>query len=153
MNFWMKRYYGLFTCNFFWKQQFQIKIILMIDLTNTQLFTLHNVKGRVGDFEKASNSNLALKLSLQITLQSHASSKTHEHVQVDQRGNERWRWWRVECNAVRLLHISFTSKKTLQYKVHNTTIISPSILCLQWRNRTGWAHVCANRPTDQRMDR
>ncbi len=89
VNFWMKQYYGLFTCIFFWKQQFQIKIILMIDLTNTQLFTLHNVKGRVGDFEKASNSNLALKLSLQITLQSHASSKTHEHAEVDQRDNER----------------------------------------------------------------
>ncbi len=40
VKFWMKRYYGLFTCNFVWKQQFQVKIILMIDLTNTQLFTL-----------------------------------------------------------------------------------------------------------------
>ncbi len=43
--------------------------------------------------------------SLHITLQSHTSSKTHELAQADQanlQNNERWCWWRVECNAVRL---------------------------------------------------
>ncbi len=57
------------------------------------------VKGRVGDFCKVSNSKLALKTKYHppcvIALQSH-TSKTHKHTPTDQRTMTRWEMALVE---------------------------------------------------------
>ncbi len=61
--------------------------------------------------------------------------------------NGRRRWWRIKCNTVKLPHVSFTGEKTLQYKVHNITIIVPVILAgSRWWHfmsaQTRCAEVC-----------
>ncbi len=60
--------------------------------------------------------------------------------------DKRRRWWWIECNAVRLPHVSFTGEKTLQYKVHNITVIAPFILAgMRWWRmsaQTGCAEEC-----------
>ncbi len=93
------------------------------------------LKGRVGVFGKASDSKLALKARSPPSLH-YCSAKPHlpqntqtcsERPETNLRQVERWCLWRIECNAVRLPHISITGEKTLQYKAHNVTIIAPFI--------------------------
>uniref|UniRef100_A0A671Q2R9 Growth factor receptor bound protein 14 n=1 Tax=Sinocyclocheilus anshuiensis TaxID=1608454 RepID=A0A671Q2R9_9TELE len=64
-------------------------------------------------------------LSDSVILQNHTSSKTHKRShctgrpEANQRHDERRHWWRVECNAVRLPHVSFTAIHVAQPWFHS----------------------------------
>ncbi len=105
-----------------------------ISIISSSHVSTHNIKVRVGDLRKASDSKLDLKAisppSMHDHFQSHAS-KTHERAQAEQR---------LTCDMMRdgaggglnatlsdyrMFHSPV--EKTLQYKAHNITIV-PFIL-------------------------
>jgi len=103
------------------------------------------LKGRVGNVEASYLWKHKIPPFLKITLQNHTSSKTHECVQADQclTGNV----MKDGKAALSDYLVSFTGEKTLQDKVHNITIITPSILALSsiaWWNALMVYHFCVN---------